>query len=257
MLFFQVGLDSTVADMKKIRGRAFLVAVCGIAGSVLCGWAVARVLLPQTSASAQIFLAASLAATSVGVTARVLKDLGRARSATAHVILGAAVADDIVSLLVLAVIGASGVMTFRLQPAAFVAIAAFAAGILIDDRRSHEIDARLAPYARWIVPVFFVVIGIRADLAGLAKPAVLGLAAALTAAAVLGKLCCAIGLAGAHTTRVDPVAVGIGMMPRGEVTLVFATAGLPPDTFLAVVLVVIATTLMTPIALKWRLAARQ
>src|SRR4051812_36722333 len=156
VLFFQVGLESTFADMKTVGGRAFLVAVCGIAGSVVCGWTVARALLPQASSSVHLFLAASLAATSVGVTARVLKDLGRARTATAHVILGAAVADDIVSLLVLAAIGVSGVMTFHLQPGAFAAIGAFAAGLLIDERRSHKIDMRIAPYARWIVPVFFI-----------------------------------------------------------------------------------------------------
>jgi Kef-type K+ transport system membrane component KefB len=254
LLFFRVGLEATVSEMKTVGAAAFMVAAFGIAGSFACGWAAAKLLLPGTALSGQIFIAASLTATSVGVTARVLKDLRQLRSRTAHVILGAAVVDDIVGLAVLAIVGLSGVLPVALNAGALLAVAAFVAGLVIDEHRSRAIDELIAPVASWIVPIFFVVIGMRADLSGLAKPGVVLLAAGLTVAAVLGKQFCAFGVPHAHASHVDRIAVGIGMVPRGEVTLIFATLGLSPEPFLAVVLTVIATTLLAPIGLKMRLA---
>ena len=110
--------------------------------------------------------------------------------------------------------------------------------------------------------MFFVVVGIRTDLSGLGRPGVIALAAGLTAAAIAGKQLCALGAAAAGD-GVDRFAIGLGMMPRGEVTLIFANLGLTmvvagqpvisADTFLALVATVMATTMVTPIALKWRL----
>ncbi len=254
LLFFRVGLEATVGEMKRVGATAFLVAMCGIAGSFVCGWIAVRLLLAGTSAEDQVFLAASLAATSVGVTARVLKDMRQSRSATAHVILGAAVVDDVVGLTLLAILGLTGIVPAKVNAGSFLVIAAFAAGLAIDEKRSHAIDRTIAPVARWIVPIFFIVSGLHADLSGLARPRVVGLALALTAAAVIGKQFCALGVGRAQAGHVDRTAVGLGMMPRGEVTLIFATIGLTGDPFLAVVIAVMLTTLATPIALGWRLS---
>jgi len=257
LLFFRVGLEATVGDLKRVGTSAVLVAACGIAGSFACGWAAVRLLMPGTPIAGQLFLATSLTATSVGVTARVLKDLRQTRTGTAHVILGAAVVDDVAALTLLAIVGLSGIVPLTLNPSAFLVIAAFAAGLMIDERRSQAIDAFIAPFARWIVPIFFIVVGVHADLSGLAKPSVVALALGLTAAAVIGKQFCALGVQRGHAGHVDRIAVSLGMMPRGEVTLIFATIGLTGDPFLAVVIAVILTTLVTPIALSWRLSRRQ
>jgi len=94
------------------------------------------------------------------------------------------------------------------------------------------------------------------------NPDVLMLAGALTVAAIAGKQLCALGAAAAGR-QVDRIVVALAMMPRGEVTLIFANLGagmlvggravIGSDTFLALVITVIATTVITPLALKWRL----
>src|SRR5205823_2213850 len=112
-------------------------------------------------------------------------------------------------------------------------VGAFAAGLAVEEwhyqdfinRRERTLDDLITPLASWLVPIFFVVVGIRTDLSGLAKPGVIALAAGLTLAAIVGKQLCAAGVVGRHAA-VDRVAVGLGMMPRGEVTLIFASLGL-------------------------------
>ena len=110
------------------------------------------------------------------------------------------------------------------------------------------------------MPVFFVLMGMRTDISQFADTTVLALAAALTIAAIVGKQVCSLGIVG---TGVDRLTVGIGMIPRGEVGLIFANIGLTlqvkgehiidPKTFSAVVIMVIVTTMVTPPALKWSL----
>lgn len=103
--------------------------------------------------------------------------------------------------------------------------------------------------------------GMRVDLSAFMRPEILGLAGLLTVAAVLGKQACALGALG---TKLDWLSIGIGMIPRGEVGLIFANIGLTlvvrgehiidSATFSAVVIMVMLTTLITPPALKWSLA---
>jgi len=319
VLMFHASLESTVGEMKTLGAAAFAIAACGIGGSFAAVWIVARWLLSSSPAFTQAFVAASLTATSVGITARVLKDLGHGRTSTAQVILAAAVVDDVLALIVLAVMSGAGSIPIMLIKAsvflvgglaagmfvsprllslashsmavvllaaalgfcfamAWIAsvfglapmVGAFAAGLAVEEwhyrdfihRRERTLDDLLTPLASWLVPVFFVVIGIRTDLSGMVRPHVLALAAALTVAAVAGKQLCALGALAARGD-VDRMAVAFGMMPRGEVTLIFANLGagifvasqpvIGADTFLALVLTVIATMLVTPLALKWRL----
>ena len=319
VLLFQASLESTVGEMKKLGVPAILIAACGIAGSFVAAWGITQWLLPSVSPFSRIFVGASLTATSVGVTARTFRDLGHARSRTAHLILAAAIVDDIMGLLILAVMVASGPLPVILVKAAvflvgglaigmFVSprllslasrsmsiillaaalvfcfamawlaslfglapiVGAFAAGLAVEewhykdfiDRREKTLDDLITPLASWLVPVFFVVIGIRTDLSGLGHPTVIIVAAALTVAAVAGKQLCSLGAVAAGG-GVDRVAVGFGMMPRGEVTLIYASLGasiliagrpvVSADIFLALVVTVMATMLITPVALKWRL----
>jgi Kef-type K+ transport system membrane component KefB len=328
LLLFQVGLESTVAQMMKVGFSSFMVATLGVIGPFVLGWGVGAWLLPGASIYAHIFIGATLTATSVGITARVLKDLGRSDTDEARIILGAAVIDDVQGLVILAVVGgivaaanrgtalsygaiglvlakatlflvgalalgvylskhlfslasrlnAGGVLLALGLAFCFVLawladaiglapiVGAFAAGLVLEDlhyrdftdRGEHTLTALVEPIASFLVPIFFVIMGVRTDVRVFGNLTVLGLAAALTAAAIVGKQLCALGVVG---RGVDRLSVGIGMIPRGEVGLIFANmgltltvAGIPlinQDVFSAVVVMVICTTLITPPALKW------
>ena len=336
VLLFQVGLESTVAQMMKVGLSSVLVGTLGVIGPFVLGWGVGAWLLPDASLYAHIFLGATLTATSIGITARVLKDLGRSDSDEAHIILGAAVIDDIQGLVILAVVtgiiasgaandGASlsyasvGVVLLKaavflfgslalgvyLSPRLFSLaskleaggvllaaglafcfmlawlaakiglapiVGAFAAGLVLEDvhyrdfldRGEHTLERLVEPIGAFLIPVFFVTMGARTDLSMLARPGVLGLAAALTLAAIAGKQLCAFGVLG---KGLDRLSVGIGMIPRGEVGLIFANVGLTlvvagkpvvaPSTFSALVVMVMATTVITPPALKWSFRRRR
>ncbi len=331
VLLFEVGLGSTVSEMLRVGWSAFLVACVGVAAPFVLGWAVGAWLLPEAGGYVHAFLGATLAATSVGITARVLKDLGMERSTEARVILGAAVIDDVLGLVILAAITAAiaaanrgaalsyGDLAFivgkavvfmvvavlvgvRLSPRLFslasrlraggvllalslafcfflswladlvglaAIVGAFAAGVILEDAHFREFARRgersihdlISPIASFVTPIFFVVIGMRADLRALARPEVIGLAAALTIAAVVGKQACSLGLV---RTRASRLIVGIGMIPRGEVGLIFAGVGLglrvagepviDQATFSAIVVMVMVTTMLTPPALSWAFA---
>lgn len=136
-------------------------------------------------------------------------------------------------------------------------IGAFMAGLALGRTQQHErIATDLGAVANVFIPVFFLSIGINANLGAMAKPAVLGLAAALTVVAVGGKLVSATGVRGG---RADRLLIGIGMIPRGEVGLIFASIGLANgvlngDQYGALVIVILITTVITPPLLRWRLA---
>jgi Kef-type K+ transport system membrane component KefB len=147
-------------------------------------------------------------------------------------------------------------------------VGAYAAGLILEDlhwrdftaRGEHGVEELIQPVATLLVPVFFVLMGMRVELAAFARVEVLGLAALLTLAAVIGKQACSLGAYGG----LDRLSVGIGMIPRGEVGLIFAGIGLTLTVgseriideaiFSAVVIMVIVTTMITPPALKWSLS---
>jgi Kef-type K+ transport system membrane component KefB len=141
-------------------------------------------------------------------------------------------------------------------------VGAFAAGLIVSDTHfpareaSHApetVRALVAPLEQVLAPVFFLLMGMQVNLSTFARPGALGMAASLTVAAVAGKIIC--GLAAGKTDRLS---VGLGMVPRGEVGLIFASVGkglgvIDDALFSAVVIMVMVTTMMTPIALKWSL----
>ena len=328
LLMFEVGLDLSPRDLFVVGPSSLLVALIGTLASLAFGTGTAMLLIPAAPAAMHWFLGAALTATSVGITARVLKDVGASRSGEARVILGAAVIDDILALVVLGAVAgsfASGqagaappavrlvvkaiaflavaiVVGMRVTPAWFrqasrlqtrgtllavglgfcfflswaasaiglsSLVGAFAAGLVLEDTHSaiyvqrgeRPLGELLEPMTSFLVPVFFVLVGFRTNLSLIARPTALELPLALTAAAIAGKLACAGGVLHPGIRRL-PVAVG--MIPRGEVALVFAALGqtlslggtplLDDRGYAAIVAVVILTTLVTPPALKWSLA---
>jgi Kef-type K+ transport system membrane component KefB len=151
-------------------------------------------------------------------------------------------------------------------------VGAYAAGLILEDlhyrdfadKKERQLEDLIRPISSFLVPVFFVLMGMRVDVSTFMKPEILGLAAALTLAAVVGKQACALGALGG---KLDRLSIGIGMIPRGEVGLIFANIGLTlvvrgeriidPGTYSAVVIMVMLTTLITPPALKWSLNRRR
>jgi Kef-type K+ transport system membrane component KefB len=326
LLLFEVGLDSSIREMRRVGWSSLLVALLGVVMPMGLGWLAGRWLLPTHSWHVHLFLGATLCATSVGITARVLKDLGRSDSTEAKIILGAAVLDDVLGLVVLSVVQAVIVEgTASLSQVAWIAgkavifligsvllgdwlsprlfrlaatlrvhgmlmitslvfcfglawcaslmglapiVGAFAAGLILDEKHYHVLrgqDERsledwVLPITTLLVPVFFVVMGFHVDLKSFADPAVLLLAAGLTVAAIIGKQACSLGVLGGAADRLS---VGLGMIPRGEVGLIFAAIGqvivvngrslIDPAVFSAIVAMVMVTTLVTPPLLSWSL----
>ncbi len=329
LLLFQVGLESDMAKMMKVGASSLVVATLGIVAPFILGWMASAVFMPEASVYVHAFIGATLCATSVGITARVMMDLGWVQTSEARIILGAAVIDDVQGLVILAVvsgiIGAAsegagslsgwdvGMIVFkatafllgaliigrwvaprlfqyasRLKSGdlllttglglcfgfAYLAtlinlapiVGAFAAGLILEEvhwrrfteRGEHSVLELVKPLVGFLVPVFFVRMGARVELATFARLDVLGLAAALTVAAIIGKQVCGLGVL---QKGLDRISVGIGMIPRGEVGLIFAAIGsqlkldghpvIEPATFSAVVIMVVVTTMITPPALKW------
>ena len=332
LLLFHVGLESTPREMMAVGGRAMLVAVVGVATPMLLGFGVGELMRPREPWMLHAFLGAMLAATSVGITARVLKDADAVRTGFARIILGAAVIDDVLGLLVLAVVSgiiraaATGValsagavvlilakafvflvgalvigsllsprvfrgalalrsrgvvlalslgLCFVLSYLALRAglapiVGAFAAGLVLEEvhfeghvkRGEPPLHESLEPLIGLLVPVFFVRMGMLVDLRSFASLPVLAFAALLTLAAIVGKLACAV----ATPRGVSGLTVGLGMMPRGEVGLIFAGIGarlvlngepvVDSGTYAAAVFMVVATTMATPPLLLWSIRKR-
>ena len=107
ILLFQIGLESNINEMKKVGIKAFLVATVGVILPFVLGTLVVGPwFLPGLSDHTYLFLGATLTATSVGITARVFKDLGKLQIPEAQIVLGAAVIDDVMGLVILAVVSA-------------------------------------------------------------------------------------------------------------------------------------------------------
>ena len=333
-LLFRVGLESDLERMRAVGWSAAAVAAAGIAASLVLGAGVSRLFHPQAPLVVHAFIGATLCATSVGIAARVLAELRRQGSPTGRVILGAAVVDDVLSLMLLAVmsgwitslgngarfdgaavawiavralaflvaamlvgravsrrlfrlaarleaegllLGLALALLFALAWLAAVMglaplIGAFAAGLVLEpghyqalrnrDARQRDLLEWIEPIAVFLVPLFFVRMGMRVDLAVFQDPAVLGFTAVLTLAAIAGKLACGLGVV---TRGVDRLAVSFGMIPRGEVELIFAgigsgllVAGAPvidARVRAAIVAMVALTTVIAPPLLASRLRA--
>ncbi len=321
LLLFMVGLESRVDELLRVGLRSTMVATVGVAAPFLLGIAVTTLLFPQAELSVHLFLAAILCATSVGITARVFKDLDRLQTPEAHIVLGAAVMDDILGLVVLAVVSGivvsgdvqlwdilritlfslvflSGVILMgerfvrgsvpfvsrvdrRRQKLLFpitlafgmawlsnqiglaAIVGAFAAGLILNEEHfdghehpqaSETIKGLIAPLEAIFAPVFFVLMGMQVNLSTFAEPQTLYLAAAFTAVGLLGKV--VSGIPAGRTA--DRLSVGIGMIPRGEVGLIFASVGkglgvVTDAVFSAVVIMVVVTTVITPVLLRWSL----
>ena len=323
-LLFVVGLESSVDELKHTGKEAVKVAIIGVVAPIVLGYGVAYLLIAKASASTDLFVAATLCATSIGITARVLKELKKLHTREAKTILGAAMLDDILGLIILAVvvsviskgevefISILEIIAYALlffsaclflgpwvlrqsvkffsrfldlwEAKLFIAflfvmslawfatlvqlaaiIGAFAAGLILHDgffddnpdNKNPEFRLKniISPLESILAPIFFVLIGIQVKLEAFWDWRVLLLAFGLIIAAIIGKIISGLGA----DPKDDRLLIGIGMLPRGEVGLVFAsigrTLGVMSDLlFTSIILMVIVTTVITPPLLKLRFA---
>jgi len=314
ILLFAIGLETDLTKLLKVGGASAAVAVAGVVLPFAMGYGVCRVMgLPNLAA---IMAGATLTATSVGITARVLSDLGRLQEPESQVVLGAAVIDDIVGLIILTVVvgltrgesvtpGGVAMTTgiafgflvailvlgsfvvpplFRLagridlpgtatilavmlafglawladRAGSALIIGAFAAGILLARTpQAHEVEKGVTVLGHFFVPLFFISVGAAVDVR-VFNP----LDSANHQTLLLGGLLIAVAVASKFAAGYAPFwfkgkksVIGVGMIPRGEVGLIFAQMGLASGVldaglFGAVTLMVMVTTFIAPPLLK-------
>lgn len=314
LLLFVIGLETDLKKLMSVGGSATAVAIVGVTLPFLGGAALGIALGFRVMVA--VFLGAALTATSVGITARVLSDLGHLKDDESQIILGAAVVDDIIGLVLLTLVGTlaqGGALTFlgvgRIILVAFgfvilaivigsqlapmlirlidridmkrglffasivfalslallaqtvgsaIIIGSFAAGlVLARTHRGKDIEHEVHDIAQFFIPIFFVVVGAAVDLRSLnpfdptsRRYLLIGLA--LTLVGILGKLAAGFVVWKKGLRR---IVIGVGMIPRGEVGLIFATIGLSSGLieaglYSAVALMVMLTTFITPPLLR-------
>ncbi|BAY91827.1 MULTISPECIES: cation:proton antiporter [unclassified Tolypothrix] len=317
VLLFEIGLESNLKDLMAVGIQATIVAVVGVVAPFAAG-TVGLMTLFGIDAVPAIFAGAALTATSIGITSKVLSEIGRLNSKEGQIILGAAVIDDVLGIIVLAVVASLAkdgevdvtkvifliisATTFLLGaillgnffnksfvsivnrlktrgelviPAfifAFVMaylaaviqleaiLGAFAAGLVLEETdKRKELQKQVIPIADMLVPIFFVTVGAKTDL-GVLNPAIptnregLIMASFLIIVAIIGKVITGLTVFG--QPEINRLAIGVGMIPRGEVGLVFAGVGaasgaLSKPLGAAIIMMVILTTFLAPPLLRF------
>ena len=314
LLLFVIGLETDLRKLMQVGGSATAVALVGVALPLIGGIAFGQLLGMPLMVS--LFLGAALTATSVGITARVLSDLGHLQDDESQIILGAAVVDDIIGLVLLTLVGTlavGGELTFlgigRIVLIAFgfvllaivigsklapmliraidridiarglffasivfafalawlaqragsaIIIGSFAAGlVLARTHRGKDIAREVHDVSQFFVPIFFVAVGAAVDLRTIDRRFIL-IGLGLTVIGVLGKVAAGYVV---WKKGVKRLVIGVGMIPRGEVGLIFArmglaTAALTPHLYSAIAMMVLVTTFITPPLLAWNVRSQ-
>ncbi|MGD1906242.1 MAG: cation:proton antiporter [Leptolyngbyaceae cyanobacterium] len=316
ILLFEIGLESDLKELIRVGPQAAVVAVVGVVVPFSLGTA-GLIALFSISTIPAVFAGAALTATSIGITAKVLAEIQKLSSKEGQVIIGAAVLDDVLGIIVLAVVASlaktgeieilnvvyliAGAAIFlvgsifvgRLLSPLFVTLVdqmqtrgqviisslvfafalayiaaainleailgAFAAGlILAETSKRKELEEQISPISDMLVPVFFVTVGARTDLSVLnplepANREGLIIASFLVLVAIFGKVITGFVIFG--QPQLNRLAIGVGMIPRGEVGLVFAGVGsasgvLSESLEAAIIVMVILTTFVAPPLLR-------
>lgn len=332
LLLFEVGMDTDLSRLARSGAKPMIVAAVGFTLPFLLGYVVSAQLfgLPNLTA---LFIGGTLTATSIGITVRVLDDLGKRQSDEAQIVIGAAVLDDILGVLALAFLYqfavekqvslhalsevglyillfmalsplvaklASNVIDRLDQSAATPGLlltmalslillfswlahrlgapeimGGFAAGLAFSQhfgfrlwmgktfaleltpspKLAHRLEEQMRPMIRTFSPMFFVMVGVSLDLKAInwSSAFIWGLATVLLLAAFLGKFAAGFVIREARRTQ---TAIGLSMIPRGEVGLIFAQLGfsqhiLSSELYAALLIVIALTTLSPPFLLKW------
>ena len=315
-LLFLTGLESELEELMAVGAQAFSVAVVGVVLPFALGTFGLMALFHVEPVQA-IFAGASMTATSIGITASVFGELGYLRTREGQIVIGAAVLDDILGIVILAVVvslAAGGTLEIApivqlvvsavlfvvvalflsrkaapafdwlidalkapgdkliasyllLGASCFIATAigleaalgAFAAGLIAStSKHRHEIQAAVTPIVSLFATVFFVLVGAGMDLSVInpsdpESRSALVIAGFMFLVAIIGKV--AAGWAVFGKEKTNHLVVGLGMLPRGEVGLIFLGLGtaanlLSPGLEAAILLMVIGTTFLAPVLLR-------
>lgn len=316
ILLFEIGLESDLQELIRVGPQAAIVAVVGVVAPFLSG-TLGLIYLFHMTAIPAIFAGAALTATSIGITAKVLAELQQLSSEEGQIIIGAAVLDDVLGIIVLAVVASlaktgeveisnivylvissvvflvGSIVLGRFLSPYFVALVdnlqtrgdlllsslifvfflsyiataihleailgAFTAGlVLAETDKRKELEEQVIPLADMFVPIFFVCVGAKTDVSVL-NPLVpenregLVIAAFLIIVAIIGKVITGFTILG--QPEINRLAIGVGMIPRGEVGLVFAGVGsasgaLSRPLEAAIIVMVISTTFLAPPMLR-------
>jgi Kef-type K+ transport system membrane component KefB len=316
ILLFEIGLESDLKELIRVGPLAAVVAVVGVIAPFVSG-TLGLIYIFHSPVIPAIFAGAALTATSIGITAKVLAELGQLSSEEGQIIIGAAVLDDILGIVVLAVVASlvktgeiqvSNIVYLVISAAVFLIgsillgrlispwfvglvkemktrgqvlitglifafalsyiataihleaiLGAFAAGlILAETEKRKELEEQIIPLADFFVPIFFVCVGAKTDISVL-NPTIptnregLIIATFLILVAILGKVITGFTVFG--NPNLNKLAIGVGMIPRGEVGLVFAGVGsasgaLSEATEAAIIVMVISTTFIAPPLLR-------
>ena len=305
ILLFEIGLQTDLKSLRAVGKEAFTVAFVGVVVPFVGGFYTVKALGFTTIQA--LVAGAALTATSIGISARALRDVGRLDTPEGQIVLGAAVIDDLVGLIVLGVVSgvaagqvvnvwsvlgmtglAVGFVTVALVVGSFAVppifrvverlrttgaiglialafalllawlaeasgsatiIGALAAGLVLHHTpQRKEIERGVTQLGYFFVPIFFAGIGASVDLTALAEPIALIVGLAITVVGVAGKIVSGFALRNFEGSR---LLVGVAMVPRGEVGLIFAQVGLASGAiasgeFGAIMLMVVATTVIAP-----------
>jgi Kef-type K+ transport system membrane component KefB len=326
LLLFEVGLGTDVKRLVRTGLKSFVVAVAGFVLPLVLGFALGHWVF-GLSVLVSLFVGGTLTATSIGITVRVLSDLGRQQASEGQIVLGAAVLDDVLGVVLLALLwefsigggisllNASKVLVFvgaffvlapiaaklismiikrfdaaseipGLLPTTIVSLVlffawlahalgapellgGFAAGLALsrrfflplgialhtDKRFAHRIEEQMKPIVHLFTPIFFVFVGLSLNLREIdwGSPFIWGFSLSLLVAAIVGKLVGALLIKEPWAAR---WVIGMAMIPRGEVGLIFAELGRVSEIFsneiyAGMVIVIALTTLMPPFVMKW------
>lgn len=316
ILLFEIGLHTDLKSLMKVGSSAIVVAILGVVLPFGLGYWVSHAL--GLSVIPSIVAGAALTATSIGISARTLSDLGKLQSQEGQIVLGAAVLDDIIGLVILSVVSglvggaavtvmgvsittaialgfvvAAVVLGGLLVPPLFRAVAqieatgtlgviglafafflawlatsvgsatiigAFSAGLVLHNTPQREaIEKATTNLGHFFVPIFFASVGAAIELGTLGDARVLAIGGALIVVGVLGKFLAGYG---PWWFKGDKMLIGIAMVPRGEVGLIFArmglaTGALTSQLYSAIAMMVLVTTFMTPPLLAMRIGSNR
>jgi len=315
LLLFEVGLETNLKEFIDLGKTSLLVAFIGVVFPFFLGFGFVYLIDSSDYIFEKaLFVGAAMTATSVGITARVFADLGALKTKEAKTIIGAAVVDDIIGLIILTIVagmlsgtgsitvGEVGIITAKAlgfllfsvllgrklspmifkffekipSPGTFVTgsflfaivfgaaahfvglhpiVGAFAGGVVAGESdMTHRIREEMKPLNYILVPIFFVYTGAEIDISILASGQTFIYGIGISLLAFIGKYMSALGAIG---KGMSTSLIGIGMVPRGEVGLIFvavATASfseiIGPETIAAIVWMVINTTLIAPVLLS-------
>jgi Kef-type K+ transport system membrane component KefB len=326
LLLFEVGLETDIRRLVRAGMKSFVVAIAGFLLPLLFGFALGYWLF-GLSLLVSLFIGGTLTATSIGITVRVLSDLKRQQAPEGQIVLGAAVLDDVLGVMLLALLyefsigggisllNVGKVLMFvgaffvlapvaaklfsmiikrfdevseipGLLPTTIVALVlffawlahslgapellgGFAAGLALsrrfflplgialhtDEHFAHRIEEQMKPIVHLFTPIFFVFVGLSLNLREIdwGSPFIWGFSLSLLVAAIVGKLVGALLIKEPWAAR---WAIGMAMVPRGEVGLIFAELGrisdiLSNEIYAGMVIVIALTTLMPPFVMKW------